>query len=172
MGRGDSNVKIQLKTCSPAQILVSGNLNMVATGLTGPDRDICRLKSEQPIISKARDSDWKTTFFRMVAFASLTIPGSRLTMACAVRPGAVIALGFRDFIELDPRAQRGQGYGPCIEQSLALVFAYLRPASCMGTVWRMAARLQQSPRPQPKLVSRTACLDARGGARASCPQPC
>lgn len=101
---------------------VSGNLKMVATGLTGLIAIFVALKATA--YSTGGAVGIEDHIFRLVAFASLTV---WIAMTIGLRrsgTAAITALGFATFIELIVEPARGQGYGTLASTNLGIVFAY------------------------------------------------
>jgi len=101
---------------------VSGNLKMVATGLTGLIAIFVALKATA--YNSGGVIGIEDHIFRMVAFASLTIWVALTIGLRRSGTAAVIALGFATFIELILEPARGQGYGTLASTNLGIVFAY------------------------------------------------
>ncbi|MEQ9436379.1 hypothetical protein [Hyphomonas sp.] len=101
---------------------VSGNLKMVATGLTGLIAIFVALKATA--YNAGDVVGVEDHIFRLVAFASLTV---WVAMTIGLRrsgTAAVTALGFATCIELIIEPARGQGYGTLASTNLGIVFAY------------------------------------------------
>ena len=101
---------------------VSGNLKMVATGLTGLIAIFVALKAAA--YNSGGVIGVEDHIFRMVAFASLTIWVALTIGLRRSGTAAVIALGFATFVELILEPARGQGYGTLASTNLGIVFAY------------------------------------------------
>jgi len=101
---------------------VSGNLKMVATGLTGLIAIFVALKAAA--YNAGGVVGVEDHIFRLVAFASLTV---WIAMTIGLRrsgTAAVTALGFATCIELIIEPARGQGYGTLASTNLGIVCAY------------------------------------------------
>tara|TARA_R110000744_G_scaffold7216_3_gene24779 strand:- start:1010 stop:1447 length:438 start_codon:yes stop_codon:yes gene_type:complete len=101
---------------------VSGNLKMVATGLTGLIAIFVALKATA--YNSGGVIGIEDHVFRMVAFASLTIWVALTIGLRRSGTAAVITLGFATFIELILEPARGQDYGTLASTNLGIVLAY------------------------------------------------
>ena len=101
---------------------VSGNLKMVATGLTGLIAVFVALKATA--YNSGGAIGVEDHVFRMVAFASLTIWVALTIGLRRSGTAAVITLGFATFVELILEPARGQDYGTLASTNLGIVLAY------------------------------------------------
>ncbi len=101
---------------------VSGNLKLVATGLTGLIAIFVALKATA--YNSGGAIGVEDHVFRMVAFASLTIWVALTIGLRRSGTAAVITLGFATFVELILEPARGHEYGTLASTNLGIVLAY------------------------------------------------